>query len=522
MTDRQTKTDRRDVLVGAAIRRFDPPEHAADFWTAAEMRLAEEAFGASGDAGLSRARPRRLRARVLHLGAAAAAIAVAAAIAYVLLAGVPGTRPGAPSVATAADLLARMDAAWTNARTIQGRLVEHHIIVDKHGRRSTVLWTKVFAATAEGDFRFEQTAGRDGDAVGTSPSPSTRPRIGWITVYDSTTNTMLSGQAGGGGGPATWVRIEDYWPGTGPSPLLEFFNMLSTYSMSARAALGDSDGSGLDLTETTYDGRPAWRAVIYDVHREDRTHKYEILVDAASGFPMSWSHTTGDGNQTVTQTCDVTEFEVDRPVAAGTFSTTAPRGWGKPRSFQTSPSSGAMPPGYVGFCSLDQVEERVGYAPPVPGTVPDGYRLSVVATAPLASLRLAQDANYFHGGEFRWWFDSSTYRPLASWHEPDSEVGLTYRRGFDSFWIQAAPAGERGLPTDALVRQLRHAAFSRETRRSKRINSGQFAGWRAISWYDARGVGVLVWDDELAVYIGGSLTRAEALAVAGSLQPYVD
>jgi hypothetical protein len=31
---------------------------------------------------------------------------------------------------------------------------------------------------------------------------------------------------------------------------------------------------------------------------------------------------------------------------------------------------------------------------------------------------------------------------------------------------------------------------------------------------------VLVWDDELAVYIGGSITRAEALAVAGSLQPY--
>jgi hypothetical protein len=79
-----------------------------------------------------------------------------------------------------------------------------------------------------------------------------------------------------------------------------------------------------------------------------------------------------------------------------------------------------------------------------------------------------------------------------------------------------------GLPTDALVRQLRHAAFSRETLRSKRIKSGRFAGWRAISWYDSRGVGVLVWDDELAVYIGGSLTRAEALAVAGSLQPYVN
>ena len=212
---------------------------------------------------------------------------------------------------------------------------------------------------------------------------------------------------------------------------------------------------------------------------------------------------------------------MNQPIAAGTFSTTAPRGWDKPRSFDTSPGSGAMPPGYVGFCSLDQVEQRVGYAPPVPGTVPDGYRLSVVATDPLASLRLAQDPNYSHGGEFWWWFDSSAmYRPLASWREPDSEVGLTYRRGFDSFWIQAAPAGSDGLPTDALVRQLRHAAFSRETLRSKRITSGRFAGWRAISWYDARGVGVLVWDDELAVYIGGSLTRAEALAVAGSLQPY--
>ena len=153
--------------------------------------------------------------------------------------------------------------------------------------------------------------------------------------------------------------------------------------------------------------------------------------------------------------------------------------------------------------------------------MPDGYRLSVVATDPLASLRLVQDPNYSQGGEFWWWFDSSTmYRPLASWHQPDSEVGLTYRRGFDSFWIQAAPAGSAGLPTDALVRQLRHAAFSRETLRSKPITSGQFAGGRAISWYDARGVGVLVWDDELAVYIGGSLTRAEALAVAGSLQPY--
>jgi hypothetical protein len=208
------------------------------------------ACGINNDAGRVRPQSAPRRGWVLRLGLAAAAVAAAAAIVFVLLAGVPGQQPGGPSVATAADLLARMDAAWTNASTIQGRLVERMTSVDKHGRRSTTVWSKVFAATAEGDFRLEQTAGSPGDPAAPSPSPaSARPRIGSISVYDAKTNTMLSGFVSGGGGPTRWVRVEDYWSGTGPSPLLEFFNMLSTYSMSARAALGDSDGAGVKLTE---------------------------------------------------------------------------------------------------------------------------------------------------------------------------------------------------------------------------------------------------------------------------------
>jgi hypothetical protein len=459
-------------------------------------------------------------------------VAAAAVVVYVLLAGAPGMQPGAPSVATAADLLARMDAAWTNASTIQGRLVERITWTDKHGKRSSTVRTHVFAATSQGDFRLEVISGGDDQATGESPSPRSGRR-GWtdVWIYDSKTNTQLhgSGMASTSGDAETgasgtaslkWYRVLDYWSGTGPSPLLEFFNGLSTYATRLRSALADGD-SGLPVTATTYDGRPAWRVVVYDVDRADRRRRYEILADSASGFPVSWSHTDGDGTWTITDECDVTDFRVNEPIAARTLSVTAPLGFGRPRTFETEPRYGYLQPGYVGFCSLDEVEGRVGYRPPVPADVPAGFELAAVATDPLVYLR-RRGRGETPDRLPELWFNSSGNRPLASWHEPDSEVGLTYRRGFDSFWIQAAPAGANGLPMEAVVQALRHAAFSRRTLKTRPVESGRFAGGRAVSWYDARGVGVVVWDDELAVYIGGALTRAQALAVARSLQTYRD
>jgi hypothetical protein len=514
----------RDLKMGRALGRIPLPELREGYYSELVARL-EQARPAS-------APRRRRRARVLRVALVAAAVAAAAVAVFGLLAGAPGTRTGTPSVATAAELLARMDAAWTQASTIQGRVAEHVTFTGKDGtRHTTVSFTKVFAATAAGDWRLETLAGSDEEWSGSSSSPGgarRSPRSVWI--YDSRPNTRLYGSessreaprsSGGGGSAASyyWVRIEDYWSGTGPAPLNEFFGELTPYSARIRAALADGD-SGLQLAETTYDGRPAWSAKVFDVHRQDREHTYEIVVDRESGFPMRWSQTEGDQNQTTTDEYEVTELEVDQPIAARTFSTTAPRGWGKPRSFETSPRLGAMPPGYAGTCSLSQVERRVGYRPPVPDAVPAAYRLAEVATDPLAYLHMAADPKYGYLYDDPWFNASAMYRPLTSWHERDVEVGLTYRHGFDSFWIQAAPVGDGGLPMKPLVRQLRAAGFSRGTLQSRRLASGQFAGRQALSWYDSRGVGVLVWDDELAVYVGGSLTRAEALAVVGSLQPY--
>ena len=124
------------------------------------------------------------------------------------------------------------------------------------------------------------------------------------------------------------------------------------------------------------------------------------------------------------------------------------------------------------------------------------------------------------GAAPQWFGGSGILSPLAGPLPRDNEVGLTYRRGFETFWIEIAPlSGPRGLSRATLVERemTSRDAVAPETARLQR---GVFAGERARTGYGQWGVGLLVCGPRLAVFIGGSLTRIEALAVADSLQWY--
>ena len=144
---------------------------------------------------------------------------------------------------------------------------------------------------------------------------------------------------------------------------------------------------------------------------------------------------------------------------------------------------------------LDEVRETVGYAPLIPGEVPDGFQLHEVAVAPTSGPTGVEGAN------------------------PSSEmvVSLSYRRGLQQFLVTTRlvgpdPAlwGDPLATGEGFVDQPEPATFS----------AGALAGVTGELMLDPRVV-PHVWalTDELVVTVSGDLSRAELLSVAGSLSP---
>ena len=117
------------------------------------------------------------------------------------------------------------------------------------------------------------------------------------------------------------------------------------------------------------------------------------------------------------------------------------------------------------------------------------------------------------------WFNQLWgYATPAGSTRPRTETGLTYSRGFDRFWIEMAPTSGPGSISAALLREELGADWGYSVIRHERLSSGLFSGRVATTWLDGSGAGLLVSDRHLVVYIGGDLTRVEALAVAASLR----
>jgi hypothetical protein len=428
-------TEMRDEQIGALLRALQTPDHAPGFHARLERRL---------DAEPGRAR----RGLVLRVAALAAAVAIVGAVVAI---GIPRTDKtpsvGGPTPATAATVKRAVRAAYAGLRNMSGTLVAD-------GKR----WQ--FTIDGAGDVRL---AG---------------PTDGELMTYDAATGEARSAQksASLGGDAIFYADRSGVAPGPpdlGPPTWL----LPERFGAFVRAALAAHDPA---VTETTYDGRPAWRM---DVAARPNTIVPEFSGD---GFALTVDRDTGMPVRVVELKDGATLHElriddltVDGPVAAGAFRLAFPAGAEVMRSDD-------------GFrrVALDDVEGVVGYAPLVPSTVPAGFRLAEVAVAQQAA--------------------------PAGAANPESRrvVSLSYRRGLDRFVVTTRVREPGETWTDPFAEPGSAAAAG-----AVQLRAGALAGAEAHVVVAVRAIPHL-WalDGEIVVTVAGDLDRSQLVGVAESLQ----
>jgi hypothetical protein len=230
-----------------------------------------------------------------------------------------------------------------------------------------------------------------------------------------------------------------------------------------------ADGTDdIPVAEVEYQGRPAWQLSLAN-SANGTTTQDDFVIDRETGVLVSMERTmTVDGHVTSRGRMELSDLRIDAALPGDAFSTEPPAG------YQVDLDSR---PG--GRCTLAEAKRTLGWQPPQPTRVPDGFALADVSTAAFSGNKV-------------------------------DHVTLTYRRGLDSFRIVAGPAA-----------RVKSNTTSGEviSQRTTELTGGTFAGATAKSWLDPY-LGTHIYFDEprLAVHIGGTLTRAEAIAVADSLQ----
>lgn len=496
--DRPVPTDPRNDEIWDIAASVPVPPPAAGFMSTLQERISEEPRAAAR----SEAPPRRRRRWRLAAALGAAALAAAAFVLF----GMPGAETPGPPTATAGQLAAQMRTALSQAKTIQGLITVTTRSTwpeDLQDSPSTT-WTR-FVGTAAGDWRIEATDVADKRTGGPSNHVTTliynAAENTWVTVaeepvdeYDPTA-----------GKRRVWRRTLGYWPGVGAAPGVAMVARVQPWLATALAALTE-DSPGLSVEDVTYDGLPAWRTsfrrTVGDPASGDGSHdSYVIVVDARTGMIVHGSLTSTGASRGVsgqrTSTFDVTDLRIDAPVSAGAFSTRRP---------ELSLSLGSFAGDTVargGTCTLREAVRRVGYRPPVPTWTPPGYRRVAVAACPPLFAGI-----------------SGVPGPLTDARPRDTEIGLTYRRGLETFWVEIAPiSAPPGKSGEALV-EGGIAPRGTVALEKTLLQGGALRGSRATTGYAELGVGLLVFGPEVAVFIGGNLTRDEALGVATSLQWY--
>ncbi len=407
-----------------------------------------------------RDRRRRLRPFRGRHRRAPRVIAVAAVVVAVLIVAIGIPRTGhspevGPEAATAATIKAKVRSALASMRTLSGVLV-----YDGAERGDRRRWR--FAMTANGDFAL----------VG--PRPDER------ITYDASTGIARSAQRSEslGGGPLFYAERYGVAPGlpdAGPPTWL----LPTQFAAFVRALLAAEDPR---VRETTYDGRPSWvlavDAVPNAIVPEFSGDRFEIVVDKATGMPVRVLELK---NGTFLRELRIRDLEVNADLPRGTFELEFPSGAEVARmddGFERVP--------------LEDVAEVVGYAPLVPAWVPEGYRLAEVAVAREGAPTGAEAGN-----------------PPSR-----SVVSLSYRRGLDQFLVTTRHANGE-LWDDPLATGEGHVDESEQAV----IDSGVLAGRQVEIVLVPRGIPHL-WTqtDRLVVTIGGGLSRAELLRIAGSLE----
>jgi hypothetical protein len=503
----------RDLKMGRALASIPLPELSEGFYA----RLGEQ-LEQIRPAARPVSPPAHRRFRVLRVGIAAAVVAVAAAI--VAFAVLPAFH-GGPETATAAEMLASLNAAVGNARVVRLDILEQRspLVASaspssspgaaRSSRPRTV--AEQLTLSTAGDVRY--TSVRELlDGMGS------RVQMRTLETYDSRRHeSMRQGDTHLAAGqpppdpnpydqpmPRTVLVSRPSWGTTVFSTyLLANFQALSN---SLRALLAETD-PGTPVQLTTYLGRPAWHTALSEVMPSAKGSgvpvEWSVTVDKETGLLVASELKATSGGALpsgLARSFRVTRIEVDPDL---------PAGW--PR----------IDPSDVAEVAIFDLGTRFGTpltvaarAWPtlvlVPKEVPQGYSLTDVATRDYEGMEKTpgDHAKYvvlqrrdprIYASE-RTGIDASRQR-----------VQLRYRRGFSSFVISIRPlAGGEGSGgsagpasgTDDVV-----------------LTGGYLKGAKARVWispYFGGGPTLVTSSDRSKITVTGDLTRQELLDVADS------
>ena len=318
-----------------------------------------------------------------------------------------------------------------------------------------------FALDAAGDFRL------DGPSAGE-----------WL-AYDASTGVVRSAQRSASLGGDTLFYAERRGVAPGPPdqgpPTWVLPDELGAY---ARALLAAGDAR---VHEIAYEGLPAWRVDVETVPNAVvpalSADRLEVTVDRGTGIPV---HVVESKRGAVLRELRIAQLAVDGAL---------------PDFHPSFPAGAEVMQSDDGFrrVALGDAADTVGYAPLVPERVPDGFRLAEVAVAAEAAPTGAGAA------------------------DPRSRnvVSLAYRRGLDRIVVTTRQAGD-GRWADPLASGEGFVDHPEPVV----PETGVLRGSEAQVVVSLHGMPHL-WalDDGLVVTVAGDLSRAELVAVAGSLRP---
>ena len=453
----RTGTTLRDEMLGRVLRELEVPEHRPDFYAQLHYRLAE-----ARAARLAEARRRR-HARQARVRWAARAAAVAALAAAAIVVGLP--RTAGPERATAAEIKAKLAAALASARSLSGEVVfQGSSYRSAYGWDEPKRWS--FAMTERGDLRLKEAGGANDLAYdaerGVERSLNTSASVGGEALVAAERRGIAPGP-----------------PDPGPSDSL----LQRDFGSVVRALLAARDPR---VTETSYDGRDAWRleisvrpnAIVPDLSGD----RFVVTVDRQTGFPLRVVEKKGPD---VLDEIRLEELEVDPSLSANEFTVRFPPGAEVLRTDH-------------GFrrVGLGDVEGLVGYSPLVPAVVPSGYALAEVAVADEAEPTGTEAAN-----------------PVSK-----KVVSLSYRRGLDRFVVTTRLRHVPGS-SDVWSDPLGTGEGFRDEPENVTLAGGALDGVEAELLIVPRNI-PHIWalTDDLVVTVAGDLSRAQLVEVAHALR----
>lgn len=486
-----------------ALDALEPPAHDPGFWPRVDRQLA----AARRDMPREPAGPRRW----LRPAFAAGAAALACALLALGLAGLPGTAEVGPQPAGAVGrLLARVDAGLARVRTVQGTM----ITAGADGRPQAA----PFAVTARGDAYADQPeyvpsrvilgqrrtyrrdladmrAGRqpwNGRQLRTDRAVLVRMEAaGDAATRVSTSRTWYVDAFTGmplGIGYSRSVNSDGRYSAM-PEPGGPDAANVWGLSSAVRVAIA-SDPDSVTLADTTYEGRPATKAVV-----GVGGGSWVAIIDREYGLVLRFDPSSGPSSDEPYVAFRIVDLRVNEDIPRPRF--TVPAVFSLDASFKPIPLGRHDPGPYTddaGYSTtgVRQAAATAGTQVFLPAHVPSGFRLWPLAT----DYRTTVAFSYVHG------------IGTIQLGESDREQYPTSERTTWMDMSTGATAMARGLVT-----QTRGGALDGWP---MIVTVPQLADPRTADWWNA---GIDGGTDTTQVSLRGVLARAQYLSMVSSMRP---